>query len=99
VHVKMESGKMQAQIDVSQAGVKSALEIQLPQIRQSLSERGIEVQRLDVSFGGDHPAKESGGGQGDRRQRQGSKHAYVVDTVEQFDTGRTMGYNTMEMVM
>ncbi len=99
VHVKMEGGKMQAQIDVSQAGVKSALEVQLPQIRQSLSERGIDVQRLDVSFGGDHPAKESGGGQGDRRQRQGSKHAYMVDTVEQFDTGRTMGYNTMEMVM
>ena len=99
VHVKMESGKMQAQIDVSQVGVKSALEMQLPQIRQSLSERGIDVQRLDVSFGGDHPARESGGGQGDRRQRQGSKHAYVVDTVEQSDTGRLMGYNTMEMVM
>lgn len=99
VHVKMEGGKMQAQIDVSQAGVKSALEVQLPQIRQSLSERGIDVQRLDVSFGGDHPARESGGGQGDRRQRQGSKHAYMVDTVEQIDTGRIMGYNTMEMVM
>jgi flagellar hook-length control protein FliK len=99
VHVKMDGGKMQAQIDVSQAGVKSALEVQLPQIRQSLSERGIDVQRLDVSFGGDHPAKESGGGQNERRQRQGSKHAYMVDTVEQFDTGRTMGYNTMEMVM
>jgi flagellar hook-length control protein FliK len=99
VHVKMDGGKMQAQIDVSQAGVKSALEVQLPQIRQSLSERGIDVQRLDVSFGGDHPAKESGGGQDGRRQRQGSKHAYMVDTVEQFDTGRTMGYNTMEMVM
>ncbi len=99
VHVKMEGGKMQAQIDVSQAGVKSALEVQLPQIRQSLIERGIDVQRLDVSFGGDHPAKESGGGQGDRRQRQGSKHAYMVDTAEQIDTGRIMGYNTMEMVM
>jgi flagellar hook-length control protein FliK len=99
VHVRMEGGKMQAQIDVSQVGVKSALEVQLPQIRQSLSERGIDVQRLDVSFGGDHPARESGGGQGDRRQRQGSRRAYEMDPVEQVDTGRLMGYNTMEMVM
>jgi flagellar hook-length control protein FliK len=99
VHVRMESGKMQAQIDVSQAGVKSALEMQLPQLRQSLSERGIDVQRLDVSFGGDHPTRESGGGQGERKQRQGMKHSYTVDTVEQYDTGRLMGYNTMEMVM
>ena len=99
VHVKMESGKMQAQIDVSQAGVKSALEMQLPQLRQSLSERGIDVQRLDVSFGGDHPTRESGGGQGERKQRQGSKRMFTVDAVEQYDTGRLMGYNTMEMVM
>ena len=99
VHVKMEGGKMQAQIDVSQASVKSALEMQLPQLRHSLSERGIDVQRLDVSFGGDHPTRESGGGHEDRKQRQGSRRMFTVDAVEQYDTGRLMGYNTMEMVM
>lgn len=100
VRVRMEEGRMQAQVEVSQASVKAALETQLPQLRQSLHARGIEVQRLDVSYAGDRPAQESGGGQGDRRQRQGgSRRMYSVDAVEQYETGRLMGYNTMEMVM
>jgi flagellar hook-length control protein FliK len=99
LHVRMDEGKMQAQIDVTQAGVKAALESNLPQLRLSLSERGIDVQRLDVSFTGDHPANASGRGHGDGTSRQGLRRNAEVEAIEQYATGRLMGYNTMELVM
>jgi len=99
LHVRMDEGKMQAQIDVTQAGVKAALESNLPQLRLSLSERGIDVQRLDVSFTGDHPANASGRGHGEGTSRQGLRRNAEVEAIEQYATGRLMGYNTMELVM
>ena len=99
LHVRMESGKMQAQIDVSQAGVKAVLENNLPQLRLALQQRGIDVQRLDVSFGGERLAHDSGGGNADRQSHHGFRRNAGADAVEQYTTGRLLGYNTMEMVM
>jgi hypothetical protein len=99
VSMRMENGKLQAQIDVSQAGVKGVLESNLGQLRQSLSTRGIEVQRLDVVFSGGSGARGSEGGQGERQRRYGGRQPLAADAVEQYQTGRLMGYNTMEMVM
>ncbi|HSQ76419.1 MAG TPA: flagellar hook-length control protein FliK, partial [Bacteroidota bacterium] len=99
LHVRMEDGKMQAQIDVSQAGVKAALENALPQLRLSLNERGIDVQRLDVSFGGDRQADASGGGRGEGYARHGFRESAEVEALEQYATGRRLGYNTLELVM
>ena len=99
LHVRMEDGKMQAQIDVSQAGVKAALENALPQLRLSLNERGIDVQRLDVSFGGDRPPDASGGGRGEGYARHGFRQSAEVEALEQYATGRRLGYNTLELVM
>lgn len=99
LHVRMENGKMQAQIDVTQAGVKTALESSLPQLRLSLSERGIDVQRIDVAFGGDHPGTASGGGSGDGYARHGFRRNADMEAIGQYATGRLLGYNTMELVM
>ncbi|MCC6395761.1 MAG: flagellar hook-length control protein FliK [Bacteroidetes bacterium] len=99
LHVRMESGKMQAQIDVNQAGVKAALENNLPQLRLALHQRGIDVQRLDVSYGGERLATDSGGGNADRQPHHGFRRNAGADAVEQYTTGRLLGYNTMEMVM
>lgn len=99
VSMRMENGKLQAQIDVSQAGVKGVLESNLGQLRQSLSTRGIDVQRLDVVFSGGSGARGSEGGHGERQQRYGGRQPLGADAVEQYQTGRLMGYNTMEMVM
>jgi flagellar hook-length control protein FliK len=99
VSMRMENGKLQAQIDVSQAGVKGVLESNLGQLRQSLSTRGIEVQRLDVVFSGGSGARGSEGGHGERQRRYGGRQPLGADAVEQYQTGRLMGYNTMEMVM
>lgn len=99
LHVRMEDGKMQAHIDVSQAGVKAALDSALPQLRLSLNERGIDVQRLDVSFGGDRPADASGGGRGEGYSRHGFRQGAEAEALEQYATGRRLGYNTLELVM
>jgi flagellar hook-length control protein FliK len=99
VSMRMENGKLQAQIDVTQAAVKGALDGNLGQLRQSLSTRGIEVQRLDVVFSGGPGARGSEGGQGDRQRRHGGRQLLGAEAVEQYQTGRLLGYNTMEMVM
>ena len=98
--VRMEGGQMQAQIDVSNAAVKVALESNMGQLRDALGSRGIDVQRLDVYHSGQSLARDTGGDQGDRYRRQGGKrHFYATDAIEQYDTGRLLGYNTMEVVM
>jgi len=99
VHMRLEHGKLQAQIDVSQAGVKGVLEGNLMQLRQSLSTRGIEVQRLDVVFSGGSGACGSENGQGERQRQHGGRQPLAAEAVEQYQTGRLLGYNTMEMVM
>jgi flagellar hook-length control protein FliK len=99
VSMRMENGKLQAQIDVSQAGLKGVLDGNLAQLRQSLSMRGIEVQRLDVVFSGGSGTRGSEGGQGERQRRYGGRQPLAAEAVEQYQTGRLLGYNTMEMVM
>jgi flagellar hook-length control protein FliK len=99
VHVRMENGQMQAQIDVQQAAVKAALDAQIGQLRQSLTDRGLDVQRLDVLFGDPSTSRESSGGQDDRQQRGSSRHSSLGESPEQSQTGRMLGYNTMEIIM
>lgn len=100
LNVRMEGGQLQAQIDVSHAAVKAALEVNISQLRDALSSRGIDVQRLDVYHHGQSSAHDTGSRDGARYRRQGGRrHTYAADAVEQYATGRQMGYNTMEMVM
>jgi flagellar hook-length control protein FliK len=100
VQVRMDDGKMHAQIDVGQASVKTALESNLPQLRQALVERGIDVQRIDVFAAAQSSTQESNGGQGDRpRRHTGNRRNAEVDPVEQYQASRQMGYNTMEIIM
>jgi flagellar hook-length control protein FliK len=96
----MEGGQMQAQIDVSHAAVKAALESNMNQLREALSSHGIDVQRLDVCQYGQSMAGDNGGNQSNRSNRQNARHqSYATEAIEQFDTGRLLGYNTIEVVM
>lgn len=99
LHVRMDNGKMQAQIDVTQAAVKAVLDTNLGQLRHMLLTRGIEVQRIDVALGGDSHMRESGNGGGDRHGHQNARREYSTELVEQYQTGRMLGYNTMELIM
>jgi flagellar hook-length control protein FliK len=97
--VRMENGNMNAQIDVQQSSVKAVLDSSLPQLRQVLAEHGIDVQRLDVSCNGDSSSRESGRGEGERKKGYGHRRGEGMDAIEQYQTGRLLGYNTLEVVM
>jgi flagellar hook-length control protein FliK len=100
VTVRVDEGRVQAQIDVSQPAVRVALETNLPQLRQILADRGIEVHRIDVCASDSSMSQESNEGRGYRpRKRDGGRHQGPLDGVEQYRGARMMGYNTIEMVM
>lgn len=100
VTVRVDEGRVQAQIDVSQPAVRVALETSVPQLRQTLADHGIEVHRIDVCASGSSMSRESSEGHGHRpRKRDGGRPQGTMDGVEQYRGARMMGYNTIEMVM
>jgi flagellar hook-length control protein FliK len=97
LRVRMDEGRLQAQIDVSHPSVKAALEGSLPQLREALAAEGIYVERLDVLAQGESYSREAADGQGGRGRRRAEK-----DTPEQekgYENSRQLGYNTIELVM
>ncbi|MFC4355262.1 flagellar hook-length control protein FliK [Chryseomicrobium palamuruense] len=51
--VSMQDGKMHAQLTASSTITKDILEMQLPQLRQSLQDQGIQVDQLDIELFGE----------------------------------------------
>jgi hypothetical protein len=101
LQVRVEDGKVNAQIDVTQPVVKSTIEANLTDLRQALHEKGLDVQRIDV-FASSQSSNVGDGGhsQGSRtaKQRSGKR---VVDSgePEEEEGARSMGYNTLEIIM
>ncbi len=97
--VRVEDSRMQAQIDVSQQVVKSALEAHMPQLRAALQEHGIEVQRIDVMLPG-QSLQGDGAGSGDgRTDRKNGRRFVSDDDAETYQGAKDMGYNTIELIM
>jgi flagellar hook-length control protein FliK len=96
--VKMEDGRMTAQIDVNQANVKVALESQLPQLREVLIARGIDIEHINIVANGEAWARESNKEHGEKARQQ-SKRRVVSDPIERYEGARLMGYNTVEYIM
>ncbi len=100
LNVRMEKGQLQAQIDVSNAAVKTALDSNLGQLRLDLNSHGIDVQQLDIYFGGHSTARDAGSDRSEHYRRQdGKRDDVAVEAVDRYATGRLLGYNTMEVVM
>ncbi len=96
--VKMEEGKVSAQIDVSNTNVKAVLEANVSQLRDMLLSRGIEVQRIDIVADG-QAAFGSSSGQNKSKQGSQQRETTGVDPLAQYDSLRSLGYNTMELIM
>jgi flagellar hook-length control protein FliK len=96
--VRLDDEKVVAQIHVTQPEVKVALEATMPQLRDALASRGMEVQRIDISTTGDAPARESRGQQ-ETRQRLSARRRGTDGAEERYKGGRSMGYNTLEIIM
>lgn len=51
--LSMNDGKMHAQLTASSSITRDVLEMQLPQLRQSLQEQGIQLEQLDIELFGE----------------------------------------------
>lgn len=98
LQVRMEEGKMQAQIDVSQPAVKAALDGQVADLRLALQQRGIDVQRIDI-IAGSPSVGDGGGNQTGRFRQRMNRHALGPDDHEADPAARFLGYNTLELIM
>jgi len=96
--VKMEDGKMTAQIDVNQANVKVALESNLPQLHEILISHGIDIDHIDIIANGQFWPRESNKDHADKSKQHGKRRA-TDDTIERYERTRSMGYNTVEYIM
>jgi len=97
--VHVEDSRMQAQINVTQQVVKTALEAHMPQLRQALQEHGIEVQRIDVMLPEQSLHHDGTGANGDRTGRRGGRRVLAGDDTEAYREAKDMGYNTIELIM
>lgn len=79
VKILMHQGQLVAQFVAETMAGKDALESQLLQLRQTLQQQGIQVQKLEVS----HSSEASGMFQ-DSRQQQGSKQSYGQQKTRNF---------------
>ncbi|AQZ48781.1 flagellar hook-length control protein FliK [Paenibacillus larvae subsp. larvae] len=79
VKILMHQGQLVAQFVAETMAGKDALESQLVQLRQTLQQQGIQVQKLEVT----HNSEASGMFQ-DNRQQQGSKQSYSQQKTRTF---------------
>ncbi len=99
VTVKMEDNSMHAKIDVQTTAVKTILEAHLPVLRESLSDRGVEFQRIQINAE-QHSTLRDPGTPRDQHQHNKSSRAFAPDeSPEAADPLRTLGYNTMEVTI
>jgi flagellar hook-length control protein FliK len=98
LRLRLDDDKLVAQIRVTQPDVKVALEASLPQLRDALASRNINVQQIDVFAAGDAAARESRAHQ-DPRHKLSSRRRESDAPHERYRAARLLGYNTIEMIM
>jgi flagellar hook-length control protein FliK len=108
VSLEMKEGSMSARISVENDAARQQVEAGLATLRDSLESQGIKLQGLEVSvdqrqsslFNPDGSNSESffqRNGRG-RAGTEGSAEAIPFESAPESDTGRRMGYNTMEYI-
>ncbi len=111
VHVAIEkqNDQMHAKISVENENVKKIVEANLSQLKDSLSNQGVTMQNLEVSV--NLLPREDNGGQENRSQDQNLPHSHSQnhpnqntplwngpESISEGDTGRRLGYNTLEFI-
>ena len=109
VEVEVESstpGEMRVHMVVEDEGTKKILEASVGRLRESLEQQQIKLDRLEVQVDAGR-ADAQGGGQSAMQSRRrmsnsgnsrGTTFANVSIDIPSSDTGRRLGYNTMEII-
>jgi flagellar hook-length control protein FliK len=100
MQVRLEEGRLTAQIDVTQPSVKTALESGIVQLRVALQQQGIELDRIDIFSSASATPQESGREQSDAMpHRQGARRGPEAGEDGTGRQARFLGYNTIDMTM
>jgi hypothetical protein len=98
IRIRMEGGKMIAQAEVAHASVKAALEHQLPQLRDMLASKGIDLQRFDVYSEKHSGSEDEKNGRWSQHTEERNKRESQIENIEAYRSKRLLGYNTIELV-
>lgn len=99
VTVQQEETTVAAQIHVEHAGVKTAIDTQLPQLRQALVDQGIDVRRLEVIMADQSMAREFRGQQLAKPKRRAGTNLSAIEEMNSPIGPRSLGYNTIELIL
>ncbi len=94
--VTIEHGKVSTQMEVQQPQVKTVIEANLQVLRESLSSKGLVVDRIDISTA-QYSLNEKSSQQG--QQRPTSKNYFGKEIAEEeIEQTKLYGYNTVDYV-
>lgn len=99
VTVQQEETTVAAQIHVEHASVKTAIDAQLPQLRQALVDRGIDVRRLEVIMADQSMAREFREQQHVKPKRGAGSNLSAIEEIDSPISPRSLGYNTIELIL
>jgi flagellar hook-length control protein FliK len=105
IALEMRDGGLTARIAVENESVRQIVDANMAGLRTSLEEQGVKIQGMEVSVDQKHASLFNPDGSNAReffRQRgQGGSDGGIEGAQEDAaepDTGRRMGYNTMEYI-
>lgn len=102
LRVEMENKNLRIHMTVENESVRHLMENRIPQLREMLDAQQVQMDRMEVMVQKERSQmqerQQKGGGRKGRRHRGEEEGLIVrVDPGDQ-DTGRRLGYNTMEVV-
>lgn len=105
IALEMRDGGLTARIGVESESVRQLVDANMSGLRDSLENQGIKIQGMEVSVEQRHESlfNPDGSNARDFFQRRGqdagvSEREISLDAAAETDTGRRLGYNTMEYI-
>ena len=105
LEVQTKDGEMKVHMTVDNDEVKQALESSVSDLRVAMESHNIKLDRLEVQVdsgrGDPNAQRRDGAHSGKRQSSQGNRGTRFADTsviASTSDTGRRLGYNTMELI-
>ncbi len=94
--VRMEESKATVKIEVPHTAVKTIIESHMPQLRDSLLARGIDVQQIDIFTSGNSASFNNHKKQNDNPNNAAAYNELVEEAEESI---KMLGYNTIEYLI
>jgi hypothetical protein len=99
LHVRMENGGLTAQFDVSNPQTRTVLEANLPGLRQELSTEGIHLQRIDIGSYDQASSRTPDKEPPDHPKPSLHQNLTAGEADDTPEDSRSLGYNTLELIM